>query len=338
MAEPKPQPAEIAFYYPGHLWEAGDWIKTLLLFFDGIGLLVPEYKLHEPETIDPVLAGPLRDRNLLHYFVADEAVDKRATTELAKAVGDLLASGAFDALGNQGTAFHAISMSRLGYYGDSTLAKELFEELKARNLVRESEDGVSIPIHPLARYLILTLLAQILRSGNARPGLELFPATDRMEVVGALAEVLNIPQLPSAGNVVAFDLKAVSVNLATVPLDEVLAYRSENAAQHRRYARSVRSFARELSLLPLPDRTSAFRDRQAELSDLASDLENRAHKAWRRPTSFSLGLAGSFWAMASNPVGGLLSLAGLFAKGSDQSSDVGAFSYLFSASKKFANR
>lgn len=41
------KPNEIAFYYPGHLWRDPDLIKTMLLFFDGIGLLVPEYKKHD---------------------------------------------------------------------------------------------------------------------------------------------------------------------------------------------------------------------------------------------------------------------------------------------------
>ena len=38
------EPPDIAFYYPGHLWVDTEWMKTLLLFFDGIGPLVPEYK------------------------------------------------------------------------------------------------------------------------------------------------------------------------------------------------------------------------------------------------------------------------------------------------------
>src|SRR5690349_11090365 len=79
VALPAPSPTEpsaagtreIAFYYPGHIWSRPDWIKTLLLFFDGVGLLVPEYKQREPEAIDPVLAGPLRDQGLLHYLIAD---------------------------------------------------------------------------------------------------------------------------------------------------------------------------------------------------------------------------------------------------------------------------
>ena len=61
--------SEIGFYYPGHVWQRGDWIKTLLLFFDGTSvLLVPEYKQEEPERFDPVIAGPLRDEGLLHYL------------------------------------------------------------------------------------------------------------------------------------------------------------------------------------------------------------------------------------------------------------------------------
>jgi hypothetical protein len=31
----------IAFYYPGHVWHYDDWIKTVILFFDGIGILLP---------------------------------------------------------------------------------------------------------------------------------------------------------------------------------------------------------------------------------------------------------------------------------------------------------
>jgi len=36
-------PPEIAFYYPNPMWYSGDWVKSLILFFDGIGLLVPSY-------------------------------------------------------------------------------------------------------------------------------------------------------------------------------------------------------------------------------------------------------------------------------------------------------
>jgi hypothetical protein len=53
---------DVAFYYPGHPWHHTDWMKTLLLFCDGIGLLVPEYKQGEPGAIEHVLST-LRNRS-----------------------------------------------------------------------------------------------------------------------------------------------------------------------------------------------------------------------------------------------------------------------------------
>jgi hypothetical protein len=43
MPTKKQVPKEIAFYYPGPIWQGSDWIKTLILFFDGVGILLPNY-------------------------------------------------------------------------------------------------------------------------------------------------------------------------------------------------------------------------------------------------------------------------------------------------------
>lgn len=338
MVDTHSEASEVAFYYPGHLWHHTDWIKTLLLFFDGIGLLVPEYKQEEPEIVDPILAGPLRDRGLLHYLVADRVVDRQATNQLATALTDVITSGALDSLAKDNTAFHEISMSRMGYYGDRGLAEMLFEELNARGLAKPSKDGVSIPLHPMVRYLILILLAQILRPRGASMGLDLSPATDQFKVVRGLTEFLNLPDAPSAGRVVSFDLQAVSVDLSAVPLDEVLAFRSEYRTEHRCYARSVREFARQLSLMPEGERNAAWQDRQAEIEDLASDLRKKARNAWRQPASFALGLAGAAWTLSSgNLIGALLATGALLARGlPSPAGEAGAFSYVFAAHEKYA--
>jgi hypothetical protein len=305
----------------------------MLLFFDGVGLLIPEYKQGEPELVDPVLAAPLRDKGLLHYLVADQVVDKEATERLATALAEFISSGAFDSLSKDGTAFHEISMSRMGYSGDRGLAQMLFEELKTRKLAKDSEDGVSIPLHPAIRYLILVLLAQILRPKGLGLGLDLSPVTDQFRIVRALTEFLNLPAAPSAGHVVAFDLQSVSVDLSTVPLDEVLGFRAEHRQEHRRYVRSVREFARELSLMPEEERNRAFSDRQAELDDLANDLKRMARAAWKKPASFALGLAGASWTYTTgDPIGAILGAGALLLGGIESSSnEAGAFSYLFAA-------
>ena len=163
---------DIAFYYPGHIWYDTDRIKSMLLFFDGVGFLIPEYKKGEPEELDAVLAGPLRERGLLHYFVADEVIDANAAEALARAVGELIGTGALAPLSDGATAFHSLSMSRLGYGGNPEIAEALFQRLRAMGLARDSEDGSSIPIHPMVRYLILILLAQILRAPSSKMGFD----------------------------------------------------------------------------------------------------------------------------------------------------------------------
>jgi hypothetical protein len=42
---------ELAFYYPNPMWSYGNWIKDLVLFFDGIALLVPEHMKERPEEL-----------------------------------------------------------------------------------------------------------------------------------------------------------------------------------------------------------------------------------------------------------------------------------------------
>lgn len=168
-------------------------------------------------------------------------------------------------------------------------------------------------------------------------GLDLAPATDQPRIVKALTEFLQLPATPSAGHVVALDLQTVAVDLSAVPLDEVLAFRSERREMHRRYVRSARTFARELSLLPEPDRAAALSDRQEELEELANDLKRVARAAWKRPASFALGLAGATWRYhMGDPIGAIL-VAGALALGAAASSstETGAFSYLFAAHERY---
>ena len=330
--------SDVAFYYPGHLWHEADWIKTLLLFFDGVGLLVPEYKKHEPELVDPVLAEPLREKGLLHYLVADEMVDKDATQRMVKPLLELTSAGVFDTLAKKGTAFHSISRSRMGFYGHSELAEELYDALRSRGLAAESIDGVSVPLHPQIRYLILIISSQVLRSKGAALGYDLCPATDMPKVVDALAELLDIPLNASTGHVVAFDLQTVSVDLSAIPLVEVLDFKASHGEDFRAYARSIRGFSREIGLLPSLERDQAFADRQAELNDLASDLKKTARAAWKRPATFALGLSGAAWTYGTGDWIGALIGGGavLLDQAFSQPDERTAFTYLFRAHEGFS--
>ena len=287
--------------------------------------------------IDPQLAGPMQDEGLLHYLVADQVVGKTETESLAKSLEELIYSGALDPLTNEDTEFHEISMSRMGFYGDNNIAKRLYTALKKRGLAKKTRDGVSIPVHPMVRYIILVLLAQILRPKGKELGLDLSPATDQFLIIQALTEFLELPLVPSAGSVVAFDLQTVSVDLKRVPLDEVLSFKAEHGGKHREYRRLIRHFARELSLMSPSERESAFDDRQSKLDDLASDLKRLSRRAWKKPASFGLGLVGATWTYATgDPIGALLGAGAVLTGGMGAApNEAGAFSYLFDARDRF---
>src|SRR5215204_4028646 len=91
---------EIGFYYPNQFWYSGDWIKNLILFFDGVGLLVPDYMQDWLEQSDPAIVGGLRDHGLLHVLEPETVVDKDAAEQLAAAMAEVISSGALDDLGD----------------------------------------------------------------------------------------------------------------------------------------------------------------------------------------------------------------------------------------------
>ena len=338
VPDPNAAPPEVAFYYPGWIWRSDGAIKNLLLFFDGVALLVPEYMKEGPGAVVPEIAEPLLDTGLLHILEPEKIVDKSATEKLAGALTDVIASGALDSLGKEHTHFHQLSYSRLGGFGDAELARMIVEELKTRGLARDTEDGVSVPLHPMVHSLVLVLLAQILVPHGRHFGLVLEPATDQPHLVEALAEVLSLPSVPSAGNVVATDLETVGVDLSHVPLDEVLSYRTEHGEDYRAYRRAIREFVRRLSLLPAGDRAKALSDRSEEIEDLARDIERRSRRAWNQPASFGLGIAGAAWSATSgDPIGLIIGVGATLLGGLDSKPvECGAYSYLFRAANQFA--
>jgi hypothetical protein len=74
MESSTPQVAEFAHYYGYPVWneEFADWVKSLLLFFDGIALTLPSTEMEQLIEFDPVLAQPLAEQGLLQNFPLDQ--------------------------------------------------------------------------------------------------------------------------------------------------------------------------------------------------------------------------------------------------------------------------
>ncbi len=174
------------YWSPGQ----GDWIKSLLLFFDGVAVLVPDYMRDRPLFTDPTLAQPLADQGLLHRLSPETLVDQQTAEALTELLDDLLRTDAFDGL-DRDTAFAEISHSRLGATADTGLTEVVLDQLRERGLARPSADGVSIPLHPAVRAFVLIVLPQLLRAPAEAAGYALQPASTQPRTARALMDALT---------------------------------------------------------------------------------------------------------------------------------------------------
>jgi hypothetical protein len=333
------QPVETAYYYPEPYWLMRDrnWVKTLLLFFDEVAILLPDYMLGRHRAADPSLVEPLEDKGLLRILHPEWFVDTELTERMTETLVDLITGGAFDHLPAD-ESFAELSMSRMGYGAAEDLARMVYDELEKRGLARPTEDGVSIPMHWRIRAVYLLLLAQLAREAGRRHGFDLHPATNTDGASEVLGSFFNLKPMPSRGQVVSFDLETVSIDLDAVPLDDVLGFRRENADSYRRYATELRSFALQLSLVDELERDRMLTDRRAAIEEEARELTGRVRKAFKTPnrvTGFGLGLAGAAWLLATaHPVPAALGLLGTITRMVPEKNVGTVYSYLFEAHRK----
>jgi hypothetical protein len=232
----------------------------------------------------------------------------------------------------------------MGWNADVALSEMITEELIARGLALPSRDGVSVPLHPAVRTTFLVLLSQLARDAGRRAGLSLYPATASYGAIEDLISVMSLQSSPSAGHVVTLDQETVGLDLATVPLEDILEFREHHGQAYRAYARNVRQQVTELGLLEPVEREARLLDRREELADLSNDLRRTARQWWRRPLgSFALGAAGAAWlAMGPlhDPIGGALALAGtgLAAASAAGQEPATAYSYILDARRTLGSR
>ena len=335
-------PPDVAYYYPPPYWLAkeSDWVKSLLLFFDRVAILLPGYMYGRHVVADPTLAGPLEERGLLQVLESSDWVDGGMANQLGEIIVELLTNGTFDDLSRE-DHFHELSYSRLGYSADVELANFLVDELRAKDLARPSEDGVSVPLHPTVRTTILTLLGQLSRAAGSKRGLVVHPTTQDRDAVEDLIATLSREGMPSRANVIALDLEPVGLNLSSIPLDDVLQFRVESRDAHRAYMRDLQRFMAELAAINEPEQRKALLlERREEIADSAHAIRRMTGRAFGQSlSSWSLGVAGAAWALTTgDPLGAALSAAGLVPKGFGGADSVTAYSYLFAVQGKMGKK
>ncbi len=332
-------PSEIAYYYPEPYWlsREGGWIKSLLLCFDEVAVLLPSYMHGQRLLADPTLAGPLEDHGLLRVLQPETFVDDLTAEQLTDVIEALLEGGAFDELARV-EQLAELSMSRMGYGALEAVARRVGDKLRERGLASETADGVSIPMHPDVRTAYLVVLAQLARETGARQDLNLHPVTNGRGAGEGFRRLLELEPMPSRGQVVDFDLDVVSIDLDDIPLDDVLQFKRESGDAHTTYMRNLRAFSMDLTMMEVVDRLRALEGRRADLQDEARDLRRRTLAAWRSPkdvTGFALGITGAAWSIATgNPMPAALTAIGAGLKMLPSKAEGSAYSYLFDARRK----
>lgn len=333
---------EVAYYYPAPYWASGDggWVKSLLLFFDQLAILLPQYMYGRHQVADPSMVLPLEERGLLRVLEPNDWIDEKTAESLAETVNGLLTSGAFDGL-PENVGFQELSYSRMGHGIDVELAETLVESLASKGLARPSEDGVSIPLHPTVRTTILVILGQLSRSSGDRRGLSVHPATNDLQAVDELVRTLSREPMPSAARVITLDLEPVSFDLGPVPLDDVLEFREEQRLSHRAYVRDLRRFMSELAAIDeQEERERALVERRQEIADTAHELQRSTRRSiGKNLGGFGFGLAGAAWGLATgDPLGFALTAGGMTAGlVPGKSAPASAYSYVFSVNRQFGS-
>ena len=156
---------DVAYYYPAPYWgmNEGGWVKSLLLFFDKVSILLPGLYVRATSLRRPRVGRAARRPGLARGAGTPKWIDQDMAKKLAEGVSGLLANGVFDDL-SKDVHFHELSQSRLGYGADVKLADSLVSELRAKELAKPSEDGVSIPLQPTVRTTILVILDFLVKS------------------------------------------------------------------------------------------------------------------------------------------------------------------------------
>jgi hypothetical protein len=298
---------EVACYYGVEDWLGSDklidWSKSLLLFFDGIATSYSSDTFDRLVDSDPVLAQPLVAHGLLHNYVP---------RQLSRA--------------------EILDRDRDAKYDGAALAESLVEWLDYvyRQFPEMSSDDI---FQAFAKAAGASILRRTITS------VAIQPITSNATAARLAAEHFKFAHA-SRSDVIVADMKAIGVDFGRITLDEVLDFRRLHGSEYRTYARDLRDFTLNLSLMSAEEQALAMDDRTTEFDDRAEDLRRIAHSAFKKSAAvLACGIAGAAWTLSKgDPLGALITTSAATASFNvSHPMPVGAsYSYIFAARDEFS--
>ncbi|MBZ6142477.1 hypothetical protein [Streptomyces olivaceus] len=334
-------PPELAHYYPGWIWDAQSVgaLKSLLLFFDGFALLLPEDHFQAAVTHEAELAQPLQEAGLLHNFEPTTWLDADTAQIIRRAAILSRPEGSSPGSITSGHFSRSMSISTMhmaSVAADFPTADRIVDEmLRLGTIIRRrpdlGPDMVDMPMRARAAVLLTLSLAAQTKV-----------ASHRIRLVGDLSQAAReqsdpLPQAGQAlsraervGQILHQDILKVGVDLSEAPLDEILDYRREHGEAYRSYAQGLREFVGDLEAAEPIDRPRMLHERSESIADHAAKIR-RARRAWGRPvTALAFAGAGAAWTLHQADIwGAVLGALGAAAGFAPPPKPQSPFTYLF---------
>lgn len=342
-----------------YLYYATDWIwpedydgkiKSLLLFFDGVTLSLPEELL--PGVIDrsPALAQPLFEKQMLINLPPEDSLTPASSSQLAEALTQWI----HDNPGDHGMAFHegpaTITSMHWGDRTDRQIAKaqRFTEKMQHMGLARAT-DGLW-KLSPQVHLLVLMAYCRSLQEAIAqRSDLTLQPVLDlrtggwiRPQMLFEAITRRSDPRIPiksprSAVQVIESDWHEVGVDLTNVPLDEILDFRAEHREGFSSYTHGLRNLILATGQLNDEQFAAELRVRAEQITEEAASLRKVTRRAFGQTAAATvLALCGATWtATQGDLIGALFATASAGVGFARPSTPVTAYSYFFDIDRRF---
>lgn len=323
---------EVGLYYPIATRIPAEWIKTLVLFFDQVGLLTLDKEHDRASVLDVQDIEPLFEKNLIRTFTLTELLNSEIAKKFKAILQDSATWQTLDSVGREEHFYYGRKIySTLNGPEPSLemmlLRNELMKLIGVGTTYRENEhspqiptyraggETLSVPVHIRLWAPLLSVLPQILREGGFKHAIDLQPITNFYQFTSALERLLKLPGMPSSHLSILFELEQVALDLRFQPTDKVIRFREEHGLRYQAYKNNLRRFVRELSLLSISKssqqmnehldkitltaealRSQGFAERWEELAVEADELRKLARRWWQKPLpTFGLGIVGAAW-------------------------------------------
>lgn len=290
---------EFAFYQEGYLWKNGITIKNALLFFEGLAFLVPVEKESDFRLEQDWLLSALEDYGLLRTIRPGQVFAPNTANEIRESVEKLRQS---QFLGESGLDLNAaqtasLDLTKLGIHNHPELVSSTLKLFVANGLATYEPGTNTLRLaHRLWRSVVHLVNVKVSECYSADDHV-LRPLYDSDHATLGALRALDSRHGRFFFCPILDDSVKLGLDVGHVPLDELLAYRSEHLPLLRAYKSHATLIALAYESLfgshSDTELLSLAKVRTQELREIARELEKGADDSWRTGLTVVIDAAGT---------------------------------------------